>query len=285
MRFEDRRKSRNVRNRGRGSVSGGTIGIGGIVMALILYLITGNPMVALQSALTPTGPQTVQSTQVPMSPDEELLFEYSAVALADTEDTWNTILRQYGYEYREPTMNIFDSVVQSGCGIAQSGMGPFYCSLDEEIYMDLDFYQTLVRDFNTNDGHFILSYVVSHEVGHHVQQVTGVMEKVNNARRRANQTEANRLTVRLELQADYLAGVVARHQYDEGYIILDDIEDAISAAWAIGDDTIQMNQRGYATPESFTHGTSEQRTRWLKLGFETGDLSNWDTFSIPYEEL
>ena len=285
MRFEDRRKSRNVRNRGRGSVSGGTIGIGGIVMALILYLITGNPMVALQSALTPTGPQTVQSTQVPMSPDEELLFEYSAVALADTEDTWNTILRQYGYEYREPTMNIFDSVVQSGCGIAQSGMGPFYCSLDEEIYMDLDFYQTLVRDFNTNDGHFILSYVVSHEVGHHVQQVTGVMEKVNNARRRANQTEANRLTVRLELLADYLAGVVARHQYDEGYIILDDIEDAISAAWAIGDDTIQMNQRGYATPESFTHGTSEQRTRWIKLGFETGDLSNWDTFSIPYEEL
>lgn len=285
MRFEDRRKSRNVRNRGRGSVSGGTIGIGGIVMALILYLITGNPMVALQSALTPTGPQTVQTTQVPMSPDEELLFDYSAVALADTEDTWNTILRQYGYEYREPTMNIFDSVVQSGCGIAQSGMGPFYCSLDEEIYMDLDFYQTLVRDFNTNDGHFILSYVVSHEVGHHVQQVTGVMEKVNNARRRANQTEANRLTVRLELQADYLAGVVARHQYDEGYIILDDIEDAISAAWAIGDDTIQMNQRGYATPESFTHGTSEQRTRWFKLGFETGDLSNWDTFSIPYEEL
>lgn len=280
MDFKNRRKSDNIRHRGRGSV-GARIGGGGIILGLIVFLLTGNPMTALYTGLNVGGGQQVTETPVQMTREEQDLYDYSAVALADTEDVWNELLPQYGFQYREPQLNIFDETVQSGCGIAQSGMGPFYCSADESIYMDLDFYETLVRDFGTEDREFIISYVISHEVGHHVQQVTGVLGDVHQARRRASTTQANELTTRLELQADYLAGVVARHQYDDGYVIMDDIEAAISAAWAIGDDTIQMNQRGYVTPESFTHGTSEQRTRWFKKGFNAGDLSEWDTFSEP----
>lgn len=265
MKFTNRRKSSNIQNRGRGvGGAGPALGGGGILVALIIFLVTGNPLTAIMGGLgVPSGgQQQIEQTQVPMSQAEQTLYDYSAVSLADTEDVWNDILADHGVQYREPTLNIFDQAIQTGCGIGQSGMGPFYCSADEQIYMDLDFYETLVRDFGAQDGEFILSYVISHEVAHHVQQVTGVMSDVNKLRQSASQEDANRLTVRLELQADYLAGVVARHQYDRGYIEERDIEDAISAAWAIGDDTIQMNQRGYVNPESFTHGTSEQRTRW-----------------------
>lgn len=287
MKYENRRQSSNIRQRGRGSRGAGpALGGGGIVVALLIFLITGNPLAALQGGLAiPTESKEIEYQDVQMSQEEKELYDYSAVALADTEDAWNEILAKYGVQYREPGLNIFDDVIQTGCGIGQTGMGPFYCSADEQIYMDLDFYESLVKDFGTNDGDFILSYVISHEVGHHVQNVTGIMKDVNKMRQRASQEEFNKLTVRLELQADYLAGVVARYQYDQGYLEKGDIEDAISAAWAIGDDTIQKNQRGYVTPESFTHGTSEQRARWYQKGFDNGDLSEWDTFNIDYNSL
>lgn len=279
MDFKDRRKSQNISHRGRGS-RGPRLSGPGLILGLIVLLITGSPMAALYTGLN-TGSQQVSQNEVAMTREEEDLFDYSAVALADSEDVWNDLLPQYGMEYREPQMNVFDDMIQTGCGIGQSGMGPFYCSLDESIYMDLDFYSTLVNQFGADDREFILSYVISHEVAHHVQQVTGVLDDVNRARSRASTREANELTTRLELQADYLAGVVARHQYDAGYIERQDIEAAISAAWAIGDDTLQMNQQGYVRPESFTHGTSDQRTRWFKKGFDAGDLSQWDTFQEP----
>lgn len=288
MRYSNRRRSSNIRNRGRGIGGGGPlIGGAGILIAIVLLVLTGDPLTALYGgmAIPSMQGQEVHQVDVEMTPREEELYEYSAVALADTEDVWNEILAGYGIDYREPTLNVFDGMVQTGCGIGQEGMGPFYCSADEQIYMDLSFYDTLIYDFGAQEGDFILSYVISHEVGHHVQQVTGIMSQVNRLRSRANQEEYNRLTVRLELQADYLAGVVARHQYDKGYLEEGDIENAISAAWSIGDDTIQMKSRGYVTPESFTHGTSEQRTRWYKKGFINGDLSEWDTFSIAYEDL
>ncbi|MBS6928907.1 MAG: neutral zinc metallopeptidase, partial [Finegoldia magna] len=176
-------------------------------------------------------------------------------------------------------LNIFKDQVKSGCGIANAGMGPFSCSRDEAVYMDLSFYDSLINDFGADEGDFILSYVISHEVGHHVQTITGVMQKYQEQMANLSEEEQNALTVRLELQADYLAGVVARYQKDKGYLDPGDIDEAISAAWSIGDDTIQKKSQGHVKPESFTHGTSAQRTRWFKKGYETGDLSNWDTFS------
>ena len=176
-------------------------------------------------------------------------------------------------------MEIFKGQVKSGCGIANSGMGPFYCSRDETIYMDLSFYDSLIRDFGADEGDFILSYVISHEVGHHVQEVTGIMKQYQELASQMSEEERNALTVRLELQADYLAGVVARYQKDKGYLDPGDIEEAVSAAWSIGDDTIQKKAQGYVRPESFTHGSSENRVRWFKKGYEAGDLSEWDTFN------
>lgn len=285
MKVSGRRQSDNIRNRGRGG-RGPIIGGGGLILALIVFFLTGDPLTALYAGLNAPVNQSTRMEAVQMTVEEEALFEYSAVALADTEDAWHEILGKYDIEYREPTLNVFEAKIETGCGIGQTGMGPFYCSADEQIYMDLSFYESLIRDFGANEGDFILSYVISHEVAHHVQKLTGILDKVNSARRKASKEEANELTVRLELQADYLAGVVARYQYDRGYLEEGDIEDAISAAWSIGDDTIQLNRQGYVVPESFTHGTSEQRTRWYKLGFQTGDLSKWNTFNdTPVKDL
>lgn len=287
MKFSDRRKSDNIQNRGRGGGRGPMIGGGGLIVALLIFLLTGDPLSALQGGLALPSNQTQQvNVQEEMTAEEQELYDYSAVVLADTEDAWNYILGKEGIPYREPTLNVYKGTIQTGCGTGQSGMGPFYCSVDEQIYMDLDFYRTLVRDFGAKDDDFILSYVISHEVAHHVQKVTGVLGKVDEARARASKKEANELTVRLELQADYLAGVVARYQEEKGYLDPGDIDGAISAAWSIGDDTIQETRQGYVVPESFTHGTSDQRTRWYKLGYETGDLSKWNTFtSTPASQL
>ena len=188
MKYENRRQSSNIRQRGRGSRGAGpALGGGGIVVALLIFLITGNPLAALQGGLAiPTESKEIEYQDVQMSQEEKELYDYSAVALADTEDAWNEILAKYGVQYREPGLNIFDDVIQTGCGIGQTGMGPFYCSADEQIYMDLDFYESFVKDFGTNDGDFILSYVISHEVGHHVQNVTGIMKDVNKMRQRAS---------------------------------------------------------------------------------------------------
>lgn len=280
MKWRGRRGSSNISNRGRGT-RGAAIGGGGLLLGLLVFFLTGNPLAALNVGLGGGGGGQVTQESVELTQDEQDKFDYASVVLKDTEDAWNEILAEYGYDYRPVKMDVYQDAVETGCGVGQSGMGPFYCSVDETIYMDLSFYDELINKFGADEGDFILAYVISHEVAHHVQNVTGVLGEVNNRRSRASQTEANEWTVRLELQADYLAGVVARYQDDKGYLEAGDIDEAISAAWAIGDDTIQESQLGRVTPESFTHGTSEQRSRWYKKGFDAGDLSGWDTYSEP----
>lgn len=274
MKWRGRRQSSNVsRSKGGGVALGG----GGLIIALIVFLLTGNPRDAIRSGFGSAEPSRTQNYE--LTEKEKTLYDYSAVVLADTEDAWHEILKNEGIDYREPQLKIFKGQVKSGCGLASAGMGPFYCSRDEALYMDLSFYDSLIRDFGADEGDFILSYVISHEVGHHVQQVTGIMSQYQEMMGKLSEKEQNALTVRLELQADYLAGVVARYQKDNGYLDPGDIDEAISAAWSIGDDTLQKKSQGYVRPESFTHGSSEQRTRWFKKGYEAGDLSAWDTFS------
>lgn len=281
MRYRGRRRSSNIQSGGRRPGGGGRLGIGAVVAGLVIYLVTGNPMLALMgtnTVKTHTGQGEVQEIELT---DEEMdLYEYSGVVLADTEDSWNEILPEYGVRYREPSLLIFQDGVKTGCGLADSGVGPFYCGNDENIYMDLSFYKTLVNDFGTSEGDFIMSYVISHEVGHHVQKCLGILDKVHQAQARMNKVQANDLSIRLELQADYLAGVVARYQKTQGYLDPGDLEEAISTAWAIGDDTIEKKFQGHVEPESFTHGTSEQRVRWFKKGYEAGDLSDFDSFDM-----
>lgn len=278
MKWRGRRQSSNIGNSGRGGGGGLALGGGGLIVALIVFLLTGSPSRAILSGLG-SGSAAPTTQEYKLTAEEQELYDYSAVVLADTEDAWTEILKEHNIEYREPKLNIFKDAVQSGCGTAQSGMGPFYYSRDEAIYMDLSFYDTLIKDFGAKEGDFILSYVISHEVGHHVQNVTGIMSQYQELMQKMSEEERNALTVRLELQADYLAGVVARYQADKGYLEAGDMEEAISTAWSIGDDTIQKKSQGYVRPESFTHGSSEQRTRWFKKGYEAGDLSGWDTFN------
>lgn len=274
MKWQGRRQSSNVsKSKGGGVALGG----GGLILALIVFLITGSPRDAIRTGLG-TGNQGTNQ-EYKLSAKEQELYDYSAVVLADTEDAWHEILKDEGIEYREPKLEIFKGQVKSGCGIANSGMGPFYCSRDETLYMDLSFYDSLIKDFGAKEGDFILSYVISHEVGHHVQEVTGIMSQYQELASKMSEKERNALTVRLELQADYLAGVVARYQKDKGYLDPGDMEEAISTAWSIGDDAIQKKAQGYVRPESFTHGSSEERVRWYKKGYETGNLSQWDTFN------
>ena len=274
MKWQGRRQSSNVsKSKGGGVALGG----GGLILALIVFLITGSPRDAIRTGLG-TGSQGTNQ-EYKLSAKEQELYDYSAVVLADTEDAWHEILKDEWIEYREPKLEIFKGQVKSGCGIANSGMGPFYCSRDETLYMDLSFYDSLIKDFGAKEGDFILSYVISHEVGHHVQEVTGIMSQYQELASKMSENERNALTVRLELQADYLAGVVARYQKDKGYLDPGDMEEAISTAWSIGDDAIQKKAQGYVRPESFTHGSSEERVRWYKKGYETGNLSQWDTFN------
>lgn len=280
MRWQGRRKSGNIQNGGRGIRGGVAIGGGGLLLGLLTLLITHNPFAAINIALNggAVQPGKIETQKLQLSSEEQELYEYSGVVLADTEDTWHEILAKEGRTYKEPTLRIFQDNIKSGCGIASAGMGPFYCGLDRCIYMDLAFYRSLIEDFGADEGDFILSYVISHEVGHHVQNELGILDQVHQLQRSSSSEEANDLSVRLELQADYLAGVVARYQKDAGYLEKGDIKNAISAAWVIGDDAIQRQKTGYVQPESFTHGSSEQRTRWFQKGYEAGDLSEFNTF-------
>ncbi len=278
MRWKDRDRSTNIRSGGRGV--GKTIGGGSIVLALVVFLLTGNPFAALNVGIRSNQalPGSVKQEELRLSTEEQELYDFSAVALRDTEDTWHKILKDYDHPYKEAEMIVFQQTVKSGCGIASSGMGPFYCGLDRSVYMDLSFYDTLIKEFGTKDNRFILSYVISHEIGHHVQNELGIMDEVNKKRARAGEREKNELTVRLELMADYLAGVVARYQKDKGYLDAGDIDAAIETAWSIGDDAIQKKSQGYVTPESFTHGTSKQRSRWFMKGYNAGNLDDFNTF-------
>jgi predicted metalloprotease len=276
MRWQDRRQSDNIEDR-RG-MSGGKLaigGLGGIVVLVVALLLGADPRQLLEQL--PNGDSGGVQTSRPINPQEEELRQFVAVVLAETEDAWSDIFRQMGREYRKPTLVLFTDRVQSACGVAGTAVGPFYCPGDERLYIDLAFFQELRTRFGA-PGDFAIAYVVAHEVGHHVQNLLGTMDRVDAMRGRTNEAQANAMSVRLELQADFYAGVWADYARNRGIVEAGDIEEALGAASAVGDDRLQSQEQGYVVPDSFTHGTSEQRARWFRRGFETGDVREGDTF-------
>ena len=281
MRWQGREGSKNVDDRRRGRTMrnvGGGLGLGAIVVALAVMLLGGNPEEVLQQVQQQPQSQT-QGPQTQTNSAEDELAQFVSVVLKDTEDVWHRLFpQQIGKNYREPTLVIFSGQVSSACGYASAASGPFYCPGDQKLYIDLNFYQQLKNRFKA-PGDFAMAYVVAHEVAHHVQFLLGITQQVHSKKGRIPQAQYNDLSVRLELQADFLAGVWAHHaQQMKNILEQGDIEEALNAAQAIGDDTIQKRSRGYVVPESFTHGTSEQRMRWFYKGLETGDLNQGDTF-------
>ena len=283
MRLDGRRVSGNVRDiRGKGGKAAG-IGIGGvIVIGLITLLMGGNPLEVLNMVSTGEG---YSETYTPTAEEEELAT-FAKQILAGTEDVWTDIFKQMGLRYEPPTLVLFSGSVQSGCGGATASTGPFYCSADKSVYLDLSFFTSMKKEFGTA-GDFAYAYVIAHEVGHHVQNLLGTLRQAHTAMSQAaSQAESNKISVRLELQADFYAGVWAHHD-NEMFNSLEpgDIEEGIAIASRIGDDYLQKQARGYAVPDSFNHGTSAQRVRWLKKGFEKGDPEYGDTFSPDYNRL
>ncbi len=295
MKWQGRRQSDNVQDaRGR-SRSGRNMSSGMIMNLLMLFFrggitktklviaaiilgaifIIGNPLDLFSPS---AGISASQSKSEPKDEEDEL-YQFVKVVMADTEDVWRKLFRDQGTTYREPTLVVFNRSIQSACGFASSATGPFYCPADFSAYIDLNFYEELSRRFGA-PGDFAMAYVIAHEIGHHIQNLTGTSTQVQQARGRVGQEEYNELSVRLELQADFYAGVWAHHAQKMNNILEEgDIEEALRAASAIGDDNIQKKTQGYVAPESFTHGTSEQRVRWFKKGFISGDLNQGDTFN------
>lgn len=275
MRWQGRRESGNVEDR-RGSRGGLAVGggIGGLVIVVLIYLLGGDPSQVMN--MQSTGEQEV-TTEQKAADDEAASF--TKVVLAETEDVWNKLFSEINQQYQEPTLVLFTSVVESACGNASSASGPFYCPADQKVYIDLSFYNELQNKLGA-PGDFAMAYVIAHEVGHHVQNLLGISQKVQSMRSRLSEAEYNKLSVKLELQADFLAGVWAHHtQKLQNIIEPGDIEEALNAANAIGDDRLQKQSRGYVVPDAFTHGTSEQRMYWFKKGYETGDINQGDTFN------
>jgi predicted metalloprotease len=278
MRWSGGRRSDNVvdaRGRGVGVAAGGGLGVA--VLALVVYLLGGDPRVVLDNV-----PQTGPAAEAPAEPGAAPADEgaqFVSVVLADTEDTWNQVFRQkFGQDYPEPELVLFTDAVQSACGFAQAAMGPFYCPRDRRVYIDLAFYRELRERFQA-PGDFAQAYVIAHEVGHHVQNVTGVAGRVGAAQSGAGRAEANALSVRQELQADCYAGLWAHHaQRARDVVEPGDIEEALGAASAIGDDRLQRSTQGRVVPESFTHGTSAQRMSWFRRGYDSGQMESCDTF-------
>lgn len=283
MKYKGRDKSSNVEDR-RGSgpkkVMGGISGVG-IIILIVYTLLGGNPGDLMGSGALnegSEGPNTQTSQDYKESEEEKELRELVSVVLKDTEVIWTRQFEKLGYEYKKPTIVIYKGSVSSACGTQSSSVGPFYCPGDEKIYIDLDFYNELSKKFKA-PGDFAMAYVVAHEVGHHVQKLLGVTGQLDKIRRQVSEKEFNKYSVMLELQADYLAGVYASKAESMGILDEGDIEEALNAASQIGDDTIQKRSMGHTVPDSFTHGTSEQRQRWFYKGFKTGNLDNWDTFN------
>jgi predicted metalloprotease len=276
MRWRDQRQSSNVEDRrgvsGRGLAVGG--GLGGLILLVLVLLLGGDP----QALLRQVGDGQPMGPARPSSAEEEQLKQFVSVVLADTEDVWENLFRQGGQSYRKPTLVLFSDRVQSACGVSGAAVGPFYCSGDEKLYIDLSFFNELRTRFRA-PGDFAQAYVVAHEVGHHVQKLMGTMSQVNSMRSRGSEQAANELSVRLELQADFYAGVWAHYAHQEGIVEPGDLEEALGAASAVGDDRIQRESQGYVVPDSFTHGSSEQRIRWFRKGYTTGDLRQGNTFS------
>lgn len=278
MRWTGRRQSSNVEDR-RGISGKGAAGVGGIgvlIIGVIVYFLGGDPSQVINSIQSGSE---VQSGYQP-SEHEEQLAQFISVVLADTEDVWDSLFRVAGDTYVHPKLVLFSGEVQSACGFASAATGPFYCPGDARVYIDLNFLEQLQRKLGAG-GDFAQAYIIAHEVGHHIQNQMGILDEVQGMRGRVSEAEYNELTVRLELQADFLAGVWAHHaQRMKNILEQGDVEEAMNAAGAVGDDRIQMQSRGYVVPDSFTHGTSEQRMFWFQKGFRTGDLNQGDTFSV-----
>ena len=283
MDLSGRRKSTNVEDRrsGKGGKIAG-VGVGGaIIAALIAIFMGGDPSEVIQQL----GTQGVQTTEYTPTEQEEQLKDFAEKILASTEDVWSAQFKKMGKTYTPPTMVLFHGSVQSGCGSASSAMGPFYCSADKCVYLDLDFFNEMPKSLGAG-GDFAYAYVIAHEVGHHVENLLGILGDAHSKMARVGETEKNQISVRIELLADFYAGVWGYYENKMfGSLEDGDLEEAINAAQKIGDDYLQKNARGYASPESFTHGTSAQRVKWLKKGLTTGDMSKGDTFSQNYNSL
>jgi predicted metalloprotease len=280
MRWENERRSENVEDQ-RGTSFGGiglaSGGIGTVVIVIVALLLGVDPRALLQQTAQSTAP-TPSTHPVESSPQEDKLKDFVSAVLGSTEDTWGDIFKQAGRTYSDPKLVLFRGAVQSACGFSQAAVGPFYCPGDQKVYIDLGFYEELRTRFHA-PGDFAEAYVIAHEVGHHVQNLLGISEKVAQAQQRGSREQANALSVRVELQADCLAGVWANHANEAKHILEQgDIESGLNAASAIGDDRLQMQSRGYVSPESFTHGSSAQRVRWFKQGLENGSVKQCDTF-------
>lgn len=287
MKLDGRRESTNVDDRRR--LSGGTkagMGIGGIIIAmLIAYFTGGNPLSVLQEAGSSALTGTEVAGNVELTPEEEELAHFAKQILAGTEDVWAAEFKKMGRTYEPPTLVLFKNSVQSGCGGATSASGPFYCSADQCVYLDLSFFSEMKQTLGA-DGDFAYAYVIAHEVGHHVQYLLGTLSEAHSQMSRLSQTEANKISVRLELQADFYAGIWAYHDNEMfGSLEDGDIDEGLNVAAKIGDDYLQKKARGHATPETFNHGTSAQRSKWLKKGLRTGDIRQGDSFSPAYSEL
>ncbi len=276
MQWRGRRESSNVDDRrglGGGKIVGG--GIGARLIGAIIYLLGGDPSVIMNQQVQ-SGPQTAEEKAA-----EDTLAQFSKVVMAETEDVWHHLFRQMGSQYEEPTLVLFSGYVETACGNASSAVGPFYCPLDKKVFIDLSFCNELKERFQA-PGDFAIAYVIAHEVGHHVQNLMGISGKVQQAKERMSEVEANKLSVKLELQADFFAGIWAHHTQKMANIIEQgDIEEAINAASAVGDDKIQEQSQGRIVPDAFTHGTAQQRMYWFKKGYQTGDVNQGDTFSDP----
>lgn len=285
MDLNGRRTSSNVDD--RRSISGGAkagMGIGGLLVAGLLgWILTGNPFSFVSSGDL-SSLITTQSAHE-LTAEEQELAEFSSKILASTEDVWTKVFEQYGRSYVPPRMVLFTGSVQTGCGGATSQVGPFYCSADQALYIDLSFFTSMKQQLGA-DGDFAYAYVIAHEVGHHVQNLLGTLSEVNSIRSRSNEAKSNEYSVRLELQADFYAGIWGHYENKFfGSLEKGDLEEALHCAQKIGDDWLQKQARGYSVPESFTHGTSAQREKWLKRGLDTGDLKKGDTFSAAYSAL
>lgn len=280
MKWQGRRQSDNVEDR-RGFSSKGKVAVGGGIIGLIILLITtfggenAKDIIPVLDQLQ-NGGQTEQGVQRELSAEEKELGEFVSTVFADTEDTWNQVFADNGMQYENPKMVLFTGQVETACGSATSAVGPFYCPADKKVYMDLDFFVLLKTRFGAKGGDFAIAYVIAHEVGHHVQTLLGTSAKVRALQSERSEKEANKLSVKQELQADFYAGLWAH--YNKKYIEAGDIEEALSAANAVGDDAIQKKMQGHVNPDSFTHGTSEQRIQWFTKGFNSGDFLQGDTF-------
>ncbi len=277
MKWKNARQSSNIEDqRGRGVVVGGGIGIGTLILGAIIYFMGGDPTVVLQQ---PGGVPSSQSRPSAGAGANDEEKQFVASVLGDTEDTWGELFRRRGRRYTPPKLVLFSDRVQSACGIAGSATGPFYCPGDQKVYIDLAFFRELRKNYGA-PGDFAQAYVIAHEVGHHVQNELGTMDKVNSLQQRASEKQANALSVKLELQADFYAGVWAHYAQKRGLLERGDIEEALGAASAVGDDRLQQQAQGYVVPDSFTHGSSRQRQEWFTRGFQSGDMTKGDTANV-----